>query len=59
MRVRVPRQSSTKWWFLLAAILATAMTWCQNRGADRGGREPRERARRAANPDVVELELVE
>lgn len=26
MRQRVPRQPSTKWWFLLAALVATAIT---------------------------------
>lgn len=29
MRQRVPRQPSTKWWILLAAVLATAITWWQ------------------------------
>lgn len=29
MRQRVPRQPSTKWWFLLAALVATAITWWQ------------------------------
>lgn len=29
MRVRVPSQSSTKWWILLAAAIATGMTWWQ------------------------------
>jgi len=29
MRQRVPRQPSTKWWILLAVVLATAVTWWQ------------------------------
>lgn len=29
MRVEVPRQRSTKWWILLAALGATLITWCE------------------------------
>lgn len=39
--MRVPRQASTKWWILLAAVLATLITWCQAEEHAVPGREPR------------------
>ena len=50
MRVRVPNQPATKWWVLLAALVATLATWCS---ADR----VRQR-RRPAEPVTVDFEVV-
>lgn len=46
MRMRVPRQASTKWWILLAALLATLITWC----------EAEQQAARAPEPRPGDLE---
>lgn len=60
--MRVPHQASTKWWIVLAAVLATVMTWWQSQ------REPPARApeRRVAEdpgpidrPIEFEVELLE
>lgn len=55
MAARVPSQSSTKWWVLLAVIGATFCTWWQashmERDAPRSARPP------ATDPDVVEVDV--
>ena len=69
--MRVPHQASTKWWIVLAAVLATVLTWWQARHepAARAPErpEPRDaRSRRVAedpgpsdSPIEFEVELVE
>jgi hypothetical protein len=47
MAVRVRPEPSTKWWILLAAILAALLTWW-----DHASRPARRR------PDLVEIEVV-
>ncbi len=52
MRMRVPRQASTKWWILLAAVLATVLTWWQ--AQQEGERAPASRGERPDAPGVAE-----
>jgi hypothetical protein len=52
--VRVPHQPSTKWWILLAALLAGLISWWQHRGdLERLSRTP------TRPPPVEESERVE
>ncbi|AKF03484.1 hypothetical protein [Sandaracinus amylolyticus] len=54
MAVRVPSQASTKWWILLAAVLAALLTYWQHRDAiERAPSRPP-----APQSDFVEVEIV-
>lgn len=54
--VRVPRQPSTKWWILLAAVLAALITWWQHRAElEWPERAP---APHEAPEDLVDVEIV-
>ena len=56
MAVRVPSQASTKWWILLAALLATLITYWQHRASlDRPARAT---SPAPAQSDFVEVEIV-
>ena len=55
--VRVPRQPSTKWWILLAAVLAALITWWQHRAElERLERAPA--PQHEAPEDLVDVEIV-
>ncbi|WP_236516623.1 hypothetical protein [Sandaracinus amylolyticus] len=57
MAVRVPSQASTKWWVLLAALLAALFTYWQHRDSlDRPARAPAPRP--TPESDFVEVEIV-
>jgi hypothetical protein len=60
VRVRVPPQASTKWWILLAALVATLLTLWQlppPRSPRPPSAEPAQE-RRPAGGDLIELELI-
>jgi hypothetical protein len=61
MRMRVPRQASTKWWFLLAALLATLITWWQvERESTRGPDVAPPAATEPADGEIeIEVEIAE